>query len=455
MGRGRSIPGINNLATLRPDIAARWDYEKNGALKPKNVTVGSNKKVWWKCHLNHSWDATIAALIHQGNRAKGQGYPYCAHKKVCLGFNGLATVTPSLLDSWDYERNIYYAFAVIYRMLTEDFPPKNMKREDKEKALRNRRASKVKKYDSSLQRNYEPLHDGIQATLPNLPEGLIKAVCDGLELNEAGEPFSEKSYQSAEDALAAIRSFPNNDSRRRRMNWKLIQAFFMFLAPFLIGAFLSGTGARLANRTLQMEQQAYFAIETLEAANYTQAVSFALDATERQSLISPNDAPAAQSVLARVIGAYDYISGYKPLHVAPVLQGKPLEMILSPDGTFTAVMVKSRRGGLAIQIFDTESGKEYRSLSVNGGLRDFVIREDNLLIYASDNALRGCWLDDNYREWLPEGAPAFPPASLSLLTAKRRWRCIRTDSSSVSIPQEAKQSPIDWRVPTIPAQAHT
>lgn len=104
MGK-RVLPGFNDLATLRPDIAAEWDYDKNGNLTPEQVTAHANKKVWWKCHLNHSWDATIAGRTHQGKRAKGQGCPYCAHKKVCPGFNDLATVTPSLLDSWDYERN--------------------------------------------------------------------------------------------------------------------------------------------------------------------------------------------------------------------------------------------------------------------------------------------------------------------------------------------------------------
>ena len=49
------LEGYNDLATLRPEIAAQWDYEKNGELKPTQVGIGSNKKVWWKCEKGHSY----------------------------------------------------------------------------------------------------------------------------------------------------------------------------------------------------------------------------------------------------------------------------------------------------------------------------------------------------------------------------------------------------------------
>mgnify|MGYP002232843173 FL=1 len=38
------IRGKNDLATLRPDIAAEWNDEKNGELKPCNLKIKSNKK---------------------------------------------------------------------------------------------------------------------------------------------------------------------------------------------------------------------------------------------------------------------------------------------------------------------------------------------------------------------------------------------------------------------------
>lgn len=51
--------GYNDLATLAKDVAKEWDYEKNNPLTPQDVSVGANKRVWWKCFKNHSWEAFI------------------------------------------------------------------------------------------------------------------------------------------------------------------------------------------------------------------------------------------------------------------------------------------------------------------------------------------------------------------------------------------------------------
>ena len=45
----RVLKGYNDLLTLRPEIAAEWNYEKNGDLKPDQVTAKSEKRVWWRC----------------------------------------------------------------------------------------------------------------------------------------------------------------------------------------------------------------------------------------------------------------------------------------------------------------------------------------------------------------------------------------------------------------------
>lgn len=66
------IQGVNDLETLRPDIAREWNYEKNGELKPYNVKCQSNKKVWWRCNKGHEWQAFI---YNRNNR--GDGCPYC------------------------------------------------------------------------------------------------------------------------------------------------------------------------------------------------------------------------------------------------------------------------------------------------------------------------------------------------------------------------------------------
>ena len=48
-------PGVNDLKTTRPDIAAEWNYQKNDPLTPSEISQGSHTKVWWKCQHGHSW----------------------------------------------------------------------------------------------------------------------------------------------------------------------------------------------------------------------------------------------------------------------------------------------------------------------------------------------------------------------------------------------------------------
>lgn len=55
----RALKGVNDLATTRPDLAQEWNYEKNGNLTPHDVTVGSNKKVWWLCEKGHAYEQLI------------------------------------------------------------------------------------------------------------------------------------------------------------------------------------------------------------------------------------------------------------------------------------------------------------------------------------------------------------------------------------------------------------
>ena len=89
----------NNLEKSNLELVKKWNYEKNGDLKPTQVTVGSNKKVWWKCTKGHEWQATI------NNRAKGTGCPYCSSQKVLAGYNDLAASNPQLAKEWNYEKN--------------------------------------------------------------------------------------------------------------------------------------------------------------------------------------------------------------------------------------------------------------------------------------------------------------------------------------------------------------
>lgn len=54
-----AVTGINDLATTHSQIAAEWNHERNGELEPTDVVAGSSKRVWWRCHEGHEWQAII------------------------------------------------------------------------------------------------------------------------------------------------------------------------------------------------------------------------------------------------------------------------------------------------------------------------------------------------------------------------------------------------------------
>lgn len=93
------VAGLNDLASTNPQLAAEWNYDKNGSLKPEEVTANSHETIWWLGKCGHEWQAKIS------NRNNGKGCPYCASRKVLTGFNELATIRPDIASEWNYVRN--------------------------------------------------------------------------------------------------------------------------------------------------------------------------------------------------------------------------------------------------------------------------------------------------------------------------------------------------------------
>jgi len=98
---GRKFDKNKSLSILFPSIAAEWDHERNGNLKPEYVSAGSAKNVWWICKNNsdHRWQSRIH------DRARGSGCPTC-NKPIPNKLASLSIARPDLLKDWDYERNI-------------------------------------------------------------------------------------------------------------------------------------------------------------------------------------------------------------------------------------------------------------------------------------------------------------------------------------------------------------
>ena len=92
-------PGINDLASLYPELAKEWDYEKNGGIGPDDVFAQTNKKYWWIDSFGHSWRTSPSCRI------QGTNCPICSGNKVLKGFNDLATTHPKIAAEWHPTKN--------------------------------------------------------------------------------------------------------------------------------------------------------------------------------------------------------------------------------------------------------------------------------------------------------------------------------------------------------------
>ena len=65
------VPGINDLATTDPELAAEWHPTLN-SLKPTEVTRGQSKKIYWICtKCGNVWQDTL------NHRSRGRGCSHC------------------------------------------------------------------------------------------------------------------------------------------------------------------------------------------------------------------------------------------------------------------------------------------------------------------------------------------------------------------------------------------
>ena len=94
----KTIVGENDLATTNPELLNEWNYEKNKK-SPRDVFAQTNYKVWWKCSKGHEYE------MSPYSKTRGSGCPYCANKRVLIGFNDLATTHPVLVKEWNFEKN--------------------------------------------------------------------------------------------------------------------------------------------------------------------------------------------------------------------------------------------------------------------------------------------------------------------------------------------------------------
>ena len=72
-----AMPGVDDLETLYPDIAAEWDYEKNKGVLPSDIRPYSNTKRFWICSKHG-----VGFEAFPGSRIRGCGCYLCKSEKL-------------------------------------------------------------------------------------------------------------------------------------------------------------------------------------------------------------------------------------------------------------------------------------------------------------------------------------------------------------------------------------
>src|ERR1017187_10161282 len=80
-------------------LARRGHPTKNYPTEEYEVSMGSNRKVWWICEKGHESFARRAEA-----EVRAYGCPYCTNRLVCHD-NCLATVHPQIAKHWHPEKN--------------------------------------------------------------------------------------------------------------------------------------------------------------------------------------------------------------------------------------------------------------------------------------------------------------------------------------------------------------
>jgi hypothetical protein len=96
---GRLVSPQTSIRTLLPNLIIEWDTEKNHPITPDDLSVGSNKKVWWICRNNntHRWSTSPS------ERSK-YGCPFCSGRYVTLE-ESLVVTHPYLVQEWHPTKN--------------------------------------------------------------------------------------------------------------------------------------------------------------------------------------------------------------------------------------------------------------------------------------------------------------------------------------------------------------
>lgn len=98
------IPGINDVATKCPKVAAMWS-DKN-TFSPSKVAAGSRRKFTFVCpDCGQEFESKIFSVVRSVMNGS-TGCPVCAGKKIVSGINDLASQCPKAAAMWSSKNRL-------------------------------------------------------------------------------------------------------------------------------------------------------------------------------------------------------------------------------------------------------------------------------------------------------------------------------------------------------------
>lgn len=65
-----ALKKTGSIKLTHPQLLKDWDYEKN-IITPDQITIGSDRKVWWKCHnCGHNWEESPNSRIKKNKEIR-------------------------------------------------------------------------------------------------------------------------------------------------------------------------------------------------------------------------------------------------------------------------------------------------------------------------------------------------------------------------------------------------
>jgi hypothetical protein len=88
-----------------PHLFVQWHDTKNKELIPYEVTLGSNKSVWWKCEVDdeHVWEASVSDRANLSRSGKSF-CPFCSGHRLSKT-NNFAYSYPEIAKYWHPTKN--------------------------------------------------------------------------------------------------------------------------------------------------------------------------------------------------------------------------------------------------------------------------------------------------------------------------------------------------------------